>query len=459
MTYVPHTGRDREEMLRAVGAKDVEDLLKEIPASIRHGGDLPLPPPLSQKEVEEEIDSFARENRAAAECDSFLGGGVYDHYIPPLVGAVLSDPGFYTAYTPYQAEVSQGTLQAIFEFQSSLSRLTGMPIANASLYDGATSLVEGVWMGAAAMKGKSELLVSRSVHPRYRAVLRSHLSVSGLRIREIPYGAAGATDLAAMEEAISPDTAMVVTQSPNYFGRLEETVETGTIAHEKGILFLQVFDPVSLAIVRTPGEAGADIAVGEGQPLGVPPSYGGPLLGLFTATDRFLRKMPGRLVGLTEDSAGARAFTLTLQTREQHIRREKATSNICTNQGLVALAATVHLAALGSEGIRRAALHSQKGALELRSELERAGAEFPVPGPFFREFVVRFPERAIRLGLIPHLMKEGIVPGIPLETDYPELENSFLVATTERRSSAAIRRYGKTVSAFLAGIREEAGHE
>lgn len=456
MSYVPHTDGDRREMLRALGAESVEDLLKEIPGTMRFRGALPLPPPLSQKEIEDEFGELARENRPASEKEAFLGGGVYDHYVPAMVAATVGRPEFYSAYTPYQAEVAQGTLQVIFEFQTLLSRLTGMPVANASLYDGATALVEGVWMASGEKGGRTEALVSSAVSPRYRAVLRTHFAVSGLEIREVPTDGRGGTDLAALEKGVSEKTAVVVGANPNYFGRLEETGEMARIAHARDALFLQIFEPVSLGILKTPGEAGADIAVGEGQALGASLNFGGPLLGLFTCREEFLRRMPGRLSGLTEDADGRRAFTLTLQTREQHIRREKATSNICTNQGLIALAATAYLTALGPRGLERACLLSQERASTLMNLLAGAGAEIPFRGePFFREFPVRFPRAPLDRGLVEELIGEGIVPGIPLGADYPEMENGWLVAATERRSPETIRRYGDVTARFLAGVREE----
>ncbi|MFH1679145.1 MAG: aminomethyl-transferring glycine dehydrogenase subunit GcvPA [Candidatus Eisenbacteria bacterium] len=457
MSYVPHTDDDREKMLRSIGVRSVEDLLGEIPRSLRFEGTLPVPPPLSQKETEEELGRLARKNAGAAACDSFLGGGIYDHYVPALVGATTSRPEFYSAYTPYQAEVSQGTLQIIFEFQSLVARLTGMPLVNASLYDGATALVEAVWMASGERAGRGEVLLSRAVHPRFRGVLCAHLAVSGLRLREFPIGPEGTADLSRLKHLVSERTAAVVLQSPNTFGLLEEAEEAGRIAHEAGALFIQVFDPVSLAIVRTPAEAGADIAVGEGQGIGSAPSFGGPLLGLFAAREGFLRRMPGRLSGMTEDANGERAFTLTLQTREQHIRRDKATSNICTNQGLVALAAAVHLSALGAKGLRRAALLTQERALELRRLLCEAGASLPFEGPFFREFVVRFPEESLKRGLVSHLVENRIVPGIPLEEAYPELAGCHLVAVTEKTSRESIRRYAGLVRGFAGGGGEGGG--
>jgi glycine dehydrogenase subunit 1 len=454
MGYVPHTDRDREEMLGSIGVRDLEDLLREIPRSIRCEGALPLPPPLSQQETEEELARLAGLCRGADGYDSYLGGGVYDHYVPAIVGATTARPEFYSAYTPYQAEVSQGTLQVIFEFQSLISRLTGMPLVNASLYDGATALVEGVWMASGEQGERKEILVSRGVHPRYRAALCAHLAVSGLRLRELPCGDGGTVNLSDLKRSVSSETAVVVVQSPNFLGLLEETDEIGAVAHAAGSLFLQAFEPVSLALLKTPGEAGADIAVGEGEALGSRPNFGGPLLGLFAARERFLRRMPGRLSGLTEDAEGRRAFTLTLQTREQHIRRDKATSNICTNQGLLALGAAVHLTALGPRGLRRAALLTQERALLLRRLLGEAGARFPFGGPFFRELVVRFPEEAMRAGLLDHLRTNRIIPGIPLGAHYPELEGCHLVSVTERRSPEAIRWFADLVRGFRGAPRE-----
>ena len=458
MTYVPHTDKDRQEMLRRLGAGSVEELFEEIPPSLRYPGDLPLPPPLAQQEVEEEFGRLAGENKAHQATASFAGGGVYDHHIPAIVGATVARPEFYSAYTPYQAEVSQGTLQIIFEFQTMIARLTGMDVANASLYDGATALVEGVWMAAAEGKGRTEVVVSRTVHPRYRRVLRSHLIASGLTVREAPSSGDGITSAEETARLLSDRTLVVVVQSPNYFGLLEETAEFARLAHDGGALFLQIFDPISLALLKTPGEAGADIAVGEGQSLGNAMSFGGPLLGLFAASGRFLRKLPGRLSGLTEDADGKRAFTLTLQTREQHIRREKATSNICTNQGLAALAATVYLAAVGGTGLRQAALLCQERALTLREKLLAAGATVPFGGPFFREFAVRFPGGGKVRDAAARLIDQGIIPGIPLEPDYPELEGAYLTAVTEKTSFQAIERFASAVES-LAKAGKEVGHE
>ncbi len=444
MTYIPHTDKDRRDMLKVLGVDRIDDLMSDIPEEVKLKGDLPLPPALSQEEVERKIGRIARDCLGGALADAFLGGGIYDHYIPPLVAGTLSRPEFYSAYTPYQAEVSQGSLQATFEFQSLLCRLTDMPLANASMYDGATAFAEGIWMAAAEAKGKSRVLVSETLHPRYRKVLETHIGSGPLTIVTVPMDKSGRTDQVALEAMIDSNTAVVAVQNPNYFGHIEELTSIGEMAHQGGAFFLEVFEPLSLAVLQTPGEAGVDIAVGEGQTLGCTMSYGGPLLGLFTCTERFLRKMPGRLAGLTEDSEGTRAFTLALQTREQHIRRGKATSNICTNQALLSVAALVHLASLGPQGLRQAALLTQERALLLRHELEKGGASFPFDTPFFREFAVRLPDGAYR-----DLREGGIIPGIPLAPDYPEYQDAYLVAVTERKTRPEIMRYADRVRDYL----------
>ncbi len=443
MSYIPHREEDRRRMLDAIGVGGIDDLMEEVPEELRFCDELPLGRALSQQELIEEID------RAAARCagstvDAFLGGGIYDHYTPSLAEATMARPEFYSAYTPYQAEVSQGTLQAMFEFQSLLCDLTAMPLANASLYDGATALVEALWMAVSEGKGRTSVVVPRTLNPRYRAVLHSHVA-GRMTLDEVDVDGRGRIDEAALAAALSDDTAAVVVQNPNYFGHLEDVRAVSEAAHGAGALLIHVFEPVSLALLEPPGAAGADIAVGEGRALGSPINFGGPLIGLFTCAERFLRKMPGRLSGLTEDQDEKRAFTLTLQTREQHIRRGKATSNICTNQQLLSLGALVHLASLGPEGFRRAALLTQERALRLRDALGAAGAEFPFPEtPFFREFVVRIPEP-----LVAALLEERIVPGISLEGDYPEYGSCRLVAVTEKRSLESIDRFAVTAGRFM----------
>ena len=432
-------------MLAAIGVERLEDLYAEIPESVRFTGDLPLPPALSQQEVEREIGRIANENLQGILLDSFLGGGVYDHYIPPQVTATLGRPEFYSAYTPYQAEVSQGTLQAMFEFQTLVCRVTGMDLANASMYDGASALVEGVWMAATESSKRTKVLVPRTLHPRYRGVLRTHLGDEPLTIVEIPVDKEGRTDQSALRGALNDETAVVVAQNPNYFGVLEELEELAKLTHDAGAVFLQVFEPLSLGLVQSPGAAGADIAVGEGQALGVPMNYGGPMIGLFTCKEKFLRKMPGRLAGITEDADGNRAYTLTLQTREQHIRRGKATSNICTNQQLLAMAALVHLASLGEGGFRRAALLTQERSLRLRNGLAKAGVTLTYSAPHFREFVATLPST-----LVAELRANGIVPGISLAEDYPELPDTYLITTTEKTARDSIDRFS-AIAARWAG--------
>ena len=445
MSYIPHNDDDRAQMLAVLGKKRIDDLLVDVPEGLIFGGDLPLPPPLSQMEVAQEMKDIAATGGESPPRDPFLGGGLYEHYVPAMVNATTARPQFYSAYTPYQAEVSQGTLQATFEFQSLLCGLTDMPLANASLYDGATSLVEGVWMAVSEGKGRDEIIVPLGLNPRYRAVLHSHLGDEPLTVREVPLDENGLFDRKILDDLLSDRTAAVVAQNPNYFGLLEDTGGVAEAAHRAGALFIQVFEPVSLALVTTPGEAGADIAVGEGQTLGSAVGFGGPLIGLFTCREKYMRKMPGRLSGLTEDIDGERAFTLALQTREQHIRRGRATSNICTNQQLMSVAALVYLASLGPEGFRRAALLSQERALLLRKALSGAGARFPFPDtPFFREFAVEIPEQ-----LYDCLLEKGSVAGTPLKKDYADLAAARLVAATEMRSIESIERFGRIAAEYF----------
>ncbi len=451
MSYIPHSDDDRARMLKALGIQKIDDLLSEVPMPLRYNGKLNLPPPISQLELEAVLDSFGEETGTGASLEAFLGGGLYEHYVPAMVGATLARPEFYSAYTPYQAEVSQGTLQATFEFQSLLCDLTAMPLANASLYDGATALVEAVWMAVSAGKGRDEVIIPAGLNPRYRAVLFSHLGEGPLTVREVPLDSKGLYDQDQLAELLSDRTAAVIAQNPNYMGHLEDTGAIAEAAHGAGALFLQVFEPISLALITTPGEADADIAVGEGQTLGSAVGFGGPLIGLFTCKEQFLRKMPGRLSGMTEDLDGQRAFTLTLQTREQHIRRGRATSNICTNQQLMSVAALVYLSSLGREGLRKAALLSQERALLLRKGLLEAGARLPYrETPFFREFAVEIPDR-----LVERLLESGIVAGIPLGKHYPDLGCSRLVAVTEMRPVESISLFARLTAEYIMENPEE----
>lgn len=430
MAYIPNTAADIEAMLRKIGVKSFEELVADIPPEIRSQAEIRLPAGLSELEAVARIEKLASDNSPASGMISFLGGGAYDHYVPAAVDHILQRSEFYTAYTPYQAEVSQGTLQAIYEFQSLIAGLTGLDVANASMYDGATAMAEAGLMACSHTKRK-KLVVSSLVNPSYRQVLKTYCR--GLGIEVIEAGRRdGTTDLDDLKAKVDSDTAGVLVQHPNFLGCLEPAEEMAGAAHGAGALFVVSADPISLAILKPPGQYGADIATGEGQPLGMAPSFGGPYLGLMAARQAFLRLMPGRIVGLTTDAKGREGLVLTMQAREQHIRREKATSNICSNQALCALAATVYLSLLGKAGLRRVAELCLQKAHYLAEKIQPAFGT-----PFFREFAVRVD------GLDPKLAaleKQGILAGIRLEQFYPEMKDHLLVAVTERRTKEEMDR-------------------
>ena len=355
MRYIPNTPEDREEMLKAIGAVGFGELISSIPDALLLKAPLDLPPALSEHELLSEMEAMAKLDADSDSRVCFLGGGAYDHFIPSVVGHIASRSEFYTSYTPYQAEVSQGTLQAAFEYQTMVCELTGMGAANASMYDGASAMAEAALMAQRLTK-RDETAVSMAVHPNYRKTLRTYLRGIKAGVLEIPYHAGeGTTDLTALSEDVTDKTACVIVQYPNFFGCVEDLPAAGRIAKEKGALLVVVCDPIALGILKSPGELGTDIVVGEGQPLGKTLSFGGPYLGLFACREEHLRQMPGRVVGETRDANGKRGYVLTLQTREQHIKRERATSNICTNEALVALMAAVYMAAMGRHGMRKVA--------------------------------------------------------------------------------------------------------
>jgi glycine dehydrogenase subunit 1 len=431
MPYIPNTDKNREEMLKRIGVKSFDELISDIPEEIRRQAELKLPAALSELEAVKELKTMAGQNQPASGTVSFLGGGAYDHYVPAAIDHILLRSEFYTAYTPYQAEVSQGTLQAIWEFQSLICSLTGMDAANASMYDGATALAEAGILACNHTKRK-QLVISQTVHPHYRQLLKTYAQGAGIEITEIGYKD-GVTDLNALKQAVSDKTAGVLVQHPNFFGHLEPVEEVGNLAHGLKSLFVVSVDPISLGILKPPAEYGADIVTGEGQPLGMPTSLGGPYLGLFAIKKDYLRLMPGRLVGLTTDVKGREGAVLTLQAREQHIRREKATSNICSNEALCALAATVYLSLMGQSGLKQVAELCLQKSHYLGEKIKPAfGA------PFFKEFVVKtkggVPE------LLGRLEKEGLLGGIDLERFYPELKGHLLIAVTEKRTKAEIDR-------------------
>jgi glycine cleavage system P protein (glycine dehydrogenase) subunit 1 len=438
MTYSPHTDPDRGRMLETIGAATVEDLFADIPTAVR-ASDWDLPEPMAEQEVRAELARLADLNRTPEV--SFLGAGVYRHLIPAVVGEVIGRPEFATAYTPYQPEVSQGTLQSIYEFQSLICDLTGLEVATASHYDGATATAEAALM-ACRLTRRSIIAVSAGVNPDYRRVLETYCSGPGIEIVTVPIdlaeGGSGTTDPARVADALGPEVACLVAAQPNFYGQIEPMSELADVAHEAGAQLVAVVEPTSLALLQAPGDYGADLVASEGQPLGVPMSFGGPYVGLMAARMASVRQMPGRLVGATRDAAGRRGYVLTLQAREQHIRREKAASNICTNQALMALAATAYLSAVGPEGLREVAELSMTQARHLAAALESAGlAERRFTGPYFAEVTMRLPDAARRHAA---LVEQGIVAGYLPDRDEPDLRDTVLLAATELTTDDDIER-------------------
>jgi glycine dehydrogenase subunit 1 len=432
MSYLPHSEADRKEMLRTIGASSQDELFADVPEKLRLNAPLDIPPALSEWEAVRTLDQLAGESRQLI---CFAGAGYYDHHVPAVVDHLIRRSEFYTAYTPYQAEVSQGTLQSIYEFQSMVCELMGLDVANASMYDGASAMAEAAMMARAIQKKRDKIVLSITVNPHYRQVLDTYNLGLQMPVEIAPRTASGVTDLDALSELVDDSTAAVILQSPNFYGLIEDFETAAGIAHDAGALLVAVVDPVSLAILKSPGECGADIAVAEGQPLGIPLSYGGPVLGLFAARQKHIRQMPGRIVGVTEDVEGRRGFVLTLQTREQHIRREKATSNICTNQGLLALAATIHLSTVGRDGLREVAEASTQIAHYAYDRIVGETALEPMfPGsPFLREFALRTkgPARAV----IERGAERGILAGVALSRfPHIDVDDGLLIAFTEKRS-------------------------
>jgi len=432
MPFVPNTDHDRRVMLSKMGVKSIEELLSPIPEKLRLNRPLDIPA-LSEMELLHEIEEISKQNREGLVC--FAGGGVYDHFIPAAVETIISRPEFMTAYTPYQPEVSQGTLQAMYEFQTHICRLTGMDTANASMYDGASAAAEAIVVAAKVTK-RNKIVVSETVNPLYCEVINTYLSG-----RDAPQVTApmkeGICDLNRLEDTIDEDTACVLVSQPNFFGLLEDIEAVSEMIHKVGGKFIMSVDPIAQAILKTAAECGADIVVGEGQPLGLPLSFGGPLLGFFAAKKELLRYMPGRIAGRTTDVEGKTGFVLVLQTREQHIRREKATSNICTNQALCATAASVYLTLLGKTGLKRAALLSAEKAQQTAAALSKLdGFEPYFKGPFVREFAVKTPGPARQLIL--SMVERRIIPGIDAGRWYKNMDDCLIVALTEKRTDEEI---------------------
>lgn len=433
MPFIVNTASERDEMLKAIGVSSFDDLLVAIPEEIRLKRALDLFPASDEPQVRKLLEGLASANKSTADYVSFLGGGAYDHFIPAAIKTITSRSEFYTAYTPYQAEVSQGTLQAIYEYQSLVCRLYEMDVANASMYDGATALAEAVLM-AMNVTGRSKVVVAGKLHPYNSSVLKTYLEAAGHHavIQNTLEEGVGSID--ALKELVGASVAAVVVQQPNFYGSLEDVEAIGAIAHENGALFVVSADPLSLGMLAAPGSYGADIAVGEGQPLGTPQSFGGPYLGIFTVKQQLVRKIPGRLVGMTKDRDGEDGFILTLQTREQHIRREKATSNICSNQALNALQAAIYLSLLGKEGLQQVATQSAQKAHYLAGKIAALpGFSLKYKAPFFREFVVETPIPAA--AVIERMLEHKLFAGYDLAVHG---ETGLLVAVTEKRTKAEL---------------------
>jgi glycine dehydrogenase subunit 1 len=437
MPYLCNTPEDQQAMLDAIGAASLDELFGCIPPELRLPRPLNVPPALSELELTQHLAGLAARNAHVGQRICFLGAGSYDHFVPAVVDTLTARGEFYTSYTPYQPEVSQGTLQAMFEYQTLICQLTGMDVSNASLYDGGSAVTEAALMSLSVTKREGRVVATAGLHPEYRQILQTYLA--NLDTELVTVGApGGTTDLQALAAAVDARTACVLLQHPNFFGCLEDVTAAARIAHDQGALLVQVFDPISLGLLRRPAELGADIAVAEGQPLGTPLLFGGPYLGLMACREAFVRRLPGRIAGQTTDRHGRRCWVLTLQTREQHIRREKATSNICTNQGLIALRAAIYLAVVGPQGLRATAdlcLRKSRYALEQITTGDRFAAVFAQPT--FKEFVVR--DRQGQVGaLLSAAAQAGFLAGVPLGRWYPDLDDCFLVAVTEKRTRAEI---------------------
>src|SRR3954451_14926062 len=438
--YTSATDQDRREMLARIGVDSIDDLFEAIPESLRLKQPLDLPEGMSEQDVFEDLAGFARRNRHADEEITFLGAGMYDHYQPALIDTLIGRSEFITPYTPYQPEVSQGSLQAMFEYQTAISELTGLPVSNAALYEGPSSVASAGYLALQEFKGKRrKFVISRGVHPHSRETLETYSAGYGAEVVETPLDENGATDVEQLAAAIDDETAAVFVQQPNFLGTVEDLQALTDAGKATGAIVVAAVDPMTLGILKPPGQYGVDIALGEGQPLGNRLDYGGPSFGFFAAQERFIRKMPGRIAGETVDADGKRGFVLTLQTRGQHIRREKATHNICTSQALNALMGVIYLSWLGRRGI------VELGELMLRRThyaREALAVEAIKPGPVVREFAVRVPDLD---GLFARARAENVNPGYRLGRDYPEYGDGLLVAITERRTREDIDRLAALV--------------
>jgi glycine dehydrogenase subunit 1 len=444
--YLPMTEQDKKTMLEAIGVSSIDELFSDIPEKVRFKGEYNIKAAKSETDLMKELFKMASRNADLKRNVSFIGAGVYDHYMPVIVDHVISRSEFYTAYTPYQPEISQGELQAIFEFQTMICELTGMDVANSSMYDGGTALAEAAMLSAGHTKRKT-IVVSSAVHPESRDVLKTYAKGQYLNVIEVPVKD-GVTDLDALKGLVNEDVAAVIVQYPNFFGRVEPLKELEEIIHANKSMFVVSSNPMSLGVLTPPGKFGADIVIGDAQPFGIPTAFGGPHCGYFAVTTKLMRKVPGRLVGQTTDDQGRRGFVLTLQAREQHIRRDKATSNICSNQALNALAASVAMTALGKKGVREMAAANLQKAHYAKNSFKEAGFEVVYDGHSFNEFVVKLTKPVKEINQ--NLLQKGIIGGYDLGRDYSELANHMLIAVTEQRSKEEIDTLVKELGDFHA---------
>ena len=439
MRYLPHTPEDVLSMLKEIGVKNIDDLFAPIPTDCRFDHEMNLPEPMNEWELTEHIESLASKTARRPDYQIYIGAGSYDHFIPASIPYLLGRSEFSTAYTPYQPEISQGTLTAIFEYQTFVSRLLGMEVANASLYDGASALAEAVLMAVRIGKKNNKIAMSNLIHPNFRKVVNTYLKPTGIEIIDIPMDENGMTDLSAVSNL--EDIAGIFVQSPNFFGIIENLENMKKISSTMGCLMCVCFtEPLTYGMLKPPGFFGADIVCGEGQSFGINQSFGGPGLGMFASQMKFVRNMPGRLIGKTKDINGNDGFVLTLATREQHIRREKATSNICTNSGLNALTASMYMASLGKKGLNELAELNHDKAVYLKNSLMNAGCVIPYKSSFFNEFVVKFPE-----GTYENLLKHKIVPGIKLDHFFKDLKDYYLVCVTETKKKENLDAFSEII--------------
>jgi glycine dehydrogenase subunit 1 len=433
--YIPNTLEDERVMLKSIGVESIQDLFSDIPSDLKLNRELDINPSMSELEVQRHVKSISSKNKSTEELVCFLGAGVYDHYIPSVIKHIVSRSEFYTSYTPYQPEISQGTLQAIFEYQTLICDLTGLDASNASMYDGASACAEAAFMATESTKRKS-IIVSKTVHPEIRKVLSTYTRFKGIELIELD-ARDGVTDVIKLKQVVDSKTAGVIVQNPNFFGIIEDMEEIEKITHDNKALLIMSVDPISLAILKTPGEIKADITVGEGQSLGNQMNFGGPYLGFMATTTKLMRKIPGRIVGQTIDVDGKRAFVLTLQAREQHIRREKATSNICSNQALNALIAAIYLSTMGKQGLKEVAYQSMQKSHYAFNEIIKLDNYSPVfDKPFFKEFLIRGAQSASEVN--DKLLESNIIGGYDTGVNYPDHKNDLLICVTEKRTKSEI---------------------